>query len=49
MKHFFNVLIWVILMVIPIIVLLLANFFNEVVKKFYSPYRAWVERTFPTR
>ncbi len=49
MKHFFNVLMWVILMVIPIIILLLANFFNEVVKKFYWPYRAWVERSFPTR
>lgn len=49
MKHFFNVLIWVILMVIPVIVLLLTNFIAGVVVKFYWPYRAWVERTFPTR
>ena len=49
MRHLFNVFMWIILMVIPVIILQLANFFKAVVWKFYWPYRAWVERTFPTR
>lgn len=49
MKHFFNVLMWVVLMAIPVIILLLAEFFLAVVGKLYWPYRDWVERTFPTR
>ena len=49
MKHAFNVFMWIILMVIPVIILQLTDFFKGVVWKFYWPYRDWVERTFPTR
>ena len=49
LKHFFNVLMWIILMVIPVIILQLADFFKAVVWKVYWPYKDWVERTFPTR
>ena len=48
-KHVFNVFMWIILMVIPVIILQLADFFKAVVGKFYWPYKDWVERTFPTR
>lgn len=48
-KHFFNVLMWIILMVIPMIILQLTDFFKAVVWKLYWPYKDWVERIFPTR
>lgn len=49
MKHFFNVLMWVALMSIPVVILLIADGLQAVVRKGYWPYKAWVEKRFPTR
>lgn len=49
MKHFFNVLMWVILMALPVTILILTDGLARLVETMYWPYRRWVERTFPTR
>ncbi len=49
MKHFFNVFMWIILMMVPVIILLLTDALARFVETMYWPYRHWVERIFPTR